>query len=107
MWFGAAGIALSTTAAVTVGTIMDALLVRRFFRGEVRTTPHYALVSETFRTLVAVIPVVGVALLARSWIGAAHGFSGVALHIDGWRVLLGRIRRRAPLGSAGNCSPKW
>ena len=119
MWFGAAGIALSTTAAVTVGTIMDALLIRRFFRGEVRTTCRYPLVSEVIRTLVAVIPVAGVALLSRSWIGAAQGFSGVALrlvlvcgvaavcymacsaalHIDGWRVLLGRIRRRLPLGS--------
>jgi putative peptidoglycan lipid II flippase len=120
-WFGAPGIALSTTAAVTVGTIMDALLVRRFFRGEVRTTPRYPLVSEALRTLIAVIPVVGVALLARSWIGGAQGFSGVtlrlvlvvgaaalsymvcsaALHIDGWHVLLGRLRRRLPLGSAG------
>jgi putative peptidoglycan lipid II flippase len=119
MWFGAAGIALSTTAAVTVGTIMDALLVRRFFRGEVRTTRHYPLVSEILRTLVAVIPVVGIALLAKSWIGGAQGFSSVALrlvlvcgvaavcymacsaalHIDGWRVLLGRLRRRLPAAS--------
>jgi len=119
MWFGAAGIALSTTAAVTVGTIMDALLIRRFFRGEVRTTCRYPLVSEVIRALVAVIPVAGVALLSRSWIGAAQGFSSVALRlvlvcgaaavcymvssavlrIDGWRVLLGRIRHRLPLGS--------
>ena len=119
MWFGAAGIALSTTAAVTVGTIMDALLIRRFFRGEVRTTRRYPLVSETLRTFVAVIPVVGVALLAKSWIGGAQGFSGVALrlvlvcgaaavcymvcsaalHIDGWRVLLGRLRRHLPAAS--------
>lgn len=126
MWFGARGIALSTAAAVTVGTIMDALLVRRFFRGEVRTTPHYPLVSQALRTLVAVIPVAAIALLARSWIGAAQGFTSVALrlvlvcgaaavcymvasaalHIDGWRILLGRIRHRlpagSPLGSAGN-----
>jgi putative peptidoglycan lipid II flippase len=126
MWFGARGIALSTAAAVTVGTIMDALLVRRFFRGEVRTTPHYPLVSQALRTLIAVIPVAGIALLARSWIGAAQGFTSVALrlvlvcgaaavcymvasaalHIDGWRILLGRIRHRlpagSPLGSAGN-----
>jgi hypothetical protein len=104
---------------------MDALLVRKFFRGEVRTTRHYPLVPQTLRTLVAVVPVVGVALLAKSWIGAAQGFTGVALrlvlvcvaaalfymacsaalHIDGWRVLLGRLRRRSlarPLGSAGS-----
>lgn len=121
MWFGAAGIALSTTAAVTVGTVMDVLLVRKFFRGEVRTTRHYPLVSQIARTLCAVIPVIGIALLGKSWIGAAHGFVGVALrlvvvcgaaaacymvcsaalHIDGWRILLGRLRRRLPLGSAG------
>jgi putative peptidoglycan lipid II flippase len=119
MWFGAAGIALSTTAAVTVGTIMDALLIRRFFRGEVRMTRRYPLVSEALRTLVAVVPVVGVALLAKSWIGAAQGFSGVALRlilvcgvaavcymacsaalqIDGWRILLGRLRRRVARGA--------
>jgi len=119
MWFGARGIALSTAAAVTVGTIMDALLVRRFFRGEVRTTPHYPLVSQALRTLIAVIPVAGIALVARSWIGAAQGFTSVALrlvlvcgaaavcymvasaalHIDGWRILLGRIRHRLPAGS--------
>ena len=104
---------------------MDALLIRKFFRGEGRTTPHYPLVPQALRTLIAVIPVVGVALLARSWIGAAQGFTSVALrlvlvcgaaavcymacsavlHIDGWRVLLGRIRHRlplVPLGSAGN-----
>src|SRR5450756_3170914 len=81
MWFGARGIALSTAAAVTVGTIMDALLVRRFFRGEVRTTPHYPLVPQALRTLIAVIPVAGVALLARSWIGAAQGFTSVALRL--------------------------
>jgi putative peptidoglycan lipid II flippase len=118
-WFGAPGIALSTTAAVTVGTIMDALLVRRFFRGEVRTTPHYPLASQALRTLIAVIPVAGIALVARSWIGAAQGFTSVALRlvlvcgaaavcymvcsavlrIDGWRLLLGRIRHRLPLGS--------
>jgi len=124
MWFGAPGIALSTTAAVTVGAVMDALLIRKFFRGEGRTTPRYPLVPEALKTLVAVIPVVGVALLAKSWIGVPQGFSGVALrlvlvcgvaavcymacsavlHIDGWRVLLGRIRHRlplVPLGSAG------
>ena len=121
MWFGAAGIALSTTAAVTVGSIMDALLVRRFFRTEVRTTRHYPLLAETIRTLVAVIPVVGIALLGKSWIGVPQSFTGVALRlvlvcvaaalsfmvasaalrIDGWRILLGRIRRRLPLGSAG------
>jgi peptidoglycan biosynthesis protein MviN/MurJ (putative lipid II flippase) len=116
MWFGAAGIALSTTAAVTVGTIMDGLLVRKFFRGEVRTTPPYPLVQETIKTVVAVIPVIGVALLGKSWIGAPQTFVGMtarllvvcvaaallymaasaALHIDGWRVLLGRLRRRIP-----------
>ena len=126
MWFGAPGIALSTTAAVTVGAVMDALLIRKFFRREGRTTPRYPLVPEALKTLVAVIPVVGVALLAKSWIGVPQGFSGVALrlalvcgvaavcymacsavlHIDGWRLLLGRIRHRlpagSPLGSAGN-----
>ncbi len=126
-WFGAAGIALSTTAAVTVGAIMDALLIRRFFRGEVRTTVRYPLLREALKTLAAVIPVVGVALLCRTWISAAQGFahlalrlvlvcvaaaacymaSSVVLHIDGWRILLGRLRRRivqgdpASLGSAG------
>jgi hypothetical protein len=104
---------------------MDALLVRKFFRGEVRTTPRYPLVSQAFKTVVAVLPVVVVALLTRSWIGAAQGFTGVALrlvlvcgvaavcymacsvalHIDGWRMLLGRIRHRlpaaSPFGSAG------
>ncbi|HWQ21778.1 MAG TPA: murein biosynthesis integral membrane protein MurJ [Clostridia bacterium] len=119
MWFGAAGIALSTTAAVTVGAIMDALLIRRFFRGEVRTTIRYPLLRESLKTLAAVIPVVGVALLCRAWIGAAQGFahlalrlvlvclaaavcymiSSVALHIDGWRILLGRIRRRVTRGN--------
>jgi putative peptidoglycan lipid II flippase len=121
MWFGAAGIALSTTAAVTVGTIMDALLIRRFFRGEVRTTVRYPLLREALKTLVAVIPVVGVAFLCRTWIGAAQGFahlalrlvlaclaaaacymaSSVVLHIDGWRILLGRIRRRVTRGDGG------
>ncbi|RIE11628.1 hypothetical protein SMC3_08735, partial [Candidatus Cryosericum hinesii] len=72
-----------------------------------------------FKTVVAVLPVVGVALLTRSWIGAAQGFTGVALrlvlvcgvaavcymacsvalHIDGWRMLLGRIRHRLPAAS--------
>ncbi len=116
MWFGAAGIALSTTAAVTVGTIMDILLVRKFFRSEVRTTPHYPLASEIARTLVAVIPVIGIALACTTWINGANGFIGLALRlvlvcgaaavgymlasmllrIDGWRILLGRIRHRIP-----------
>jgi len=121
MWFGAPGIALSTTAAVTVGTIMDILLVRKFFRGEVRTTPRYPLVREILKTSLAVLPVIGIAVLAKSWIGVPQTFVGVtlrllvvcvaaalvymaasaALHIDGWRVLLERIKGRLPLGSAG------
>lgn len=113
-WFGAAGIALSTTVAVMIGTIMDVLLVRKFFRGETRTTPRYPLAREALRTLVAVIPVAGIALLCRSWIDTAQGFvqvalrlvpvcvaaalsymvASAALHIDGWRILLGRLRGR-------------
>ena len=123
-WFGAPGIALSTTTAVTIGTIMDAFLIRRFFRGEVRATARFPLGTEVLKTCAAVLPVMAVALLGRSWIGVPGTFVGMALRMvvvvgaaalaymaasawlkcDGWRVLLGRLRRilaSSPLGAAG------
>jgi putative peptidoglycan lipid II flippase len=117
-WLGASGIALSTTVAVTVGMLMDAFLVRRYFRGEVRTAPPYPIAREGAKILIACIPVLGVSLLGRSFIEAGSGFVGmviravlvvggaavvyagasILLRLDSWQVVMNRLRRRA--GSA-------
>ncbi len=114
MGFGAAGIALSSTVAVTVGAVMDALLVQKYFRKAEYTRERYPLVREFSKTLLAVVPVIAVALAGKSWIDGAQGFihlvvrlvvvvAGAAvsymvmskvLQIDGWKVMLGRIKRR-------------
>ncbi|MHB8106428.1 MAG: murein biosynthesis integral membrane protein MurJ [Candidatus Cryosericum sp.] len=119
MRFGAPGIALSSTAAVTVGAIMDVLLLGRYFRGATPVGKPYPLFGEFGKTLIAVVPVVAVALVGKPWIGAGNGFldlvlrlvvvcGGAAvsymvmssvLRIDGWSVMLGRIKRRLPGGS--------
>ncbi len=114
-WMGASGIALSTTVAVTVGMLMDAFLVRRYFRGEVRTAPPYPIAREGAKILIACIPVLGVSLLGRSFIDAGSGFVGmvvravlvvggaaivyagasILLRLDSWQVVMNRLRRKA------------
>lgn len=109
---GAAGIALSSTAAVTVGAIMDALLVQRYFHGAAYTQKQYPLVQELMKTLLAVIPVIVVALAGKPWIDQAQGFlhlavrlvavvvvaavsymvTSSAMKIDGWRIMIRRIQ---------------
>jgi putative peptidoglycan lipid II flippase len=112
--FGAPGIALSTTAAVTVATVLDVLLLHRYFRGAPATGKPYPLLGEIGKTLIAAVPVVAIALVGKPWVDVGKGFitlvlrlvivcgaaAGVymvmsnALHIDGWKIMLGRIKRR-------------
>lgn len=113
-WIGASGISLSTTVAVTVGMLMDAFLVRRYFRGEVRTTPPYPIARESVKILLACIPVLGVSLLGKSFISGGTGFVGmviravivvggagiayavasILLKLDSWQVVMNRLRRK-------------
>jgi len=111
---GARGIALSTTASVTVGAIMDFLLVSRYFRGATYTGRPYPLAHEIVKTLIAVVPVLAIALVGKPWIEATHGFvnlvvrlvlvvgtavlaytvMSVLLHVDGWRLMWRRVQGR-------------
>jgi putative peptidoglycan lipid II flippase len=111
---GARGIALSTTASVTVGAIMDFLLVSRYFRGATYTGRPYPLAREIVKTLIAVVPVLAIALAGKPWIEATHGFvnlverlvlvvgtavlaytvMSVLLHVDGWRLMWRRVQGR-------------
>jgi putative peptidoglycan lipid II flippase len=114
-YLGAAGIALATTITVTLGTIIYALLLRRYFHTEDRATPTYPLWGEMLKTLMATVPVGLIAWLGLSWIAPATAFiplllrtmavCGVAvlayavcsfaLHLDAWHVIMGRFQSLA------------
>lgn len=112
-YLGAAGIALATSVTVAMGTTLYALLLRRYFRAEVRLTPVYPLWSQMLGTLLATIPVGLIAWLGLRWIGPVAAFvpllvrtmavCGIAvlayaacsaiLHLDGWQTIQDRFRR--------------
>ncbi|MGB9667068.1 MAG: murein biosynthesis integral membrane protein MurJ [Candidatus Cryosericum sp.] len=111
-YLGAAGIALATTITVTLGTIIYALLLRRYFRTEDQSAKPYPLTSEVLKTIVATIPVGLIAWLGIGWLNAVTAFipllirtmvvSGVAalayagcsiaLHLDGWQQIIVRFK---------------
>ncbi len=111
-YLGAAGIALATTITVTLGAIIYALLLRRYFRKEDRGTLHYPLWAEMFKTVIASIPVGLIAWLGLNWLAPATAFvplivrtmavgsvavlayaaCSIALHLDGWQQIMGRFQ---------------
>jgi putative peptidoglycan lipid II flippase len=119
-YLGAAGIALATSITVTLGTVIYALLLRRYFRTEDRPTTTYPLWSEMLRTLLATIPVGLIAWLGLRWISPitafiplvvctmavcivaalAYAVCSIALHLDGWQTIQGRFTglTHRPLG---------
>jgi putative peptidoglycan lipid II flippase len=110
-YLGAAGIALATSITVMLGTIIYALLLRRYFRTEDRVTPTYPLWTQMLRILLATVPVGLIAWLGLSWVspvaafiplllrtmavcGAAalaYAVCSIALHLDGWQTIQGRF----------------
>ncbi|MFA4932311.1 MAG: murein biosynthesis integral membrane protein MurJ [Caldisericia bacterium] len=110
-YLGAAGIALATSIIVTLGTIIYALLLRRYFRTEDRLTKAYPLWTQTLRTLLATVPVGLIAWLGLKWVSPvtafipllvrtmaicgvaalAYAVCGIALHLDGWQTIQGRF----------------
>jgi putative peptidoglycan lipid II flippase len=110
-YLGAAGIALATSITVTLGTIIYALLLRRYFRTEDRPTTTYPLWTQTLKTLLATVPVGLIAWLGLRWVNpvtafvplvvrtmavcivAALAYAGcsIALHLDGWQTIQSRF----------------
>jgi putative peptidoglycan lipid II flippase len=110
-YLGAAGIALATSITVTLGTIIYALLLRRYFHTEDRVTGAYPLWTQMLRTLLATVPVGLIAWLGFSWIAPvtafipllvrtmavcglavlAYAVCSIALHLDGWQTIQGRF----------------
>ena len=111
-YLGAAGIALATSITVALGTIIYALLLRRYFRTEDRATRTYALWTQVFKTLLATIPVGLIAWLGLRWISPATAFiplvvrtmavcvaavlayalCSIALHLDAWQAITERFK---------------
>jgi putative peptidoglycan lipid II flippase len=111
-YLGAPGIALATSITVALGTAVYALLLRRYFRAEDRVTPPYPLWAQTFKTVLATIPVGLIAWLGLGWISPVTAFiplllrtmavCGVAvlvyavcsivLRLDGWDTIANRFK---------------
>jgi putative peptidoglycan lipid II flippase len=111
-YLGAAGIALATTITVALGTIIYALLLRRYFRTEDRLTPTYPLWAQMLSTLLATVPVGLIAWLGLSWIAPvtafipllvrtmavcgvaalAYAVCSIALRLDGWQTIADRFK---------------
>lgn len=111
-YLGAAGIALATTITVTLGTIIYALLLRRYFRTEDQSAKPYPLTSEILKTLTATIPVGLIAWLGTGWLNAVTTFipllirtmavcgfaalvyalCSIALRLDGWQQIVIRFK---------------
>jgi putative peptidoglycan lipid II flippase len=114
-YLGAAGIALATTITVTLGTIIYALLLRRYFRTEDGITLTYPLWAQMLMTLLATVPVGLIAWLGLGWItpvttfipllvrtmavcgvaALAYAVCSIALRLDGWQTIQGRFTRLA------------
>jgi putative peptidoglycan lipid II flippase len=111
-YLGAAGIALATTITVTLGTIIYALLLRRYFHAEDRVTLAYPLWREMLKTLLATVPVGLIAWLGLGWIAPVTAFisllvrtmavcgvavfayaaCSIALRLDGWQTIMDRFK---------------
>ncbi|MFZ2413607.1 MAG: murein biosynthesis integral membrane protein MurJ [Candidatus Cryosericum sp.] len=111
-YLGASGIALATSITVMLGSIVYALVLRRYFRAEDRATPTYPLGAQILRTLLATIPVGLIAYLGLQWIGLvssfmpllgrtmavctiaviAYAMCSIALHLDGWQAIIDRFK---------------
>jgi putative peptidoglycan lipid II flippase len=111
-YLGAAGIALATTITVTLGTVIYALLLRRYFRSEDRTITPYPLWGEALKILVATLPVGLIAWLGLAWLkgvtafipllartmvvcavaALAYAVCSIVLHLDGWQTIAGRFK---------------
>jgi putative peptidoglycan lipid II flippase len=110
-YLGAAGIALATTITVSLGTVIYALLLRRYFRTEDHLTTAYPLWTQLLRTLLATVPVGFIAWLGLRWItpvtafipllartvavcgvaAVAYAVCSMALRLDGWQTIQGRF----------------
>jgi putative peptidoglycan lipid II flippase len=111
-YLGAAGIALATTITVTLGTVIYALLLRRYFRTEDRTITPYPLWGEALKILLATLPVGLIAWLGLAWLkgvtafipllartmvvcavaALAYAVCSIVLHLDGWQTIAGRFK---------------
>jgi putative peptidoglycan lipid II flippase len=111
-YFGAAGIALATSITVALGTIVCALLLRRYFHSEDRVTALYRLWPQMLKTVLATVPVGLIAWLGLRWITPvtafipllvrtmgvcgvavlAYAVCSVVLHLDGWQTIANRFK---------------
>jgi putative peptidoglycan lipid II flippase len=111
-YLGAPGIALATSITVMLGTVVCALLLRRYFRTEDSSTPPYPLWPQMFRTMLATVPVGLIAWLGLGWInpviafiplllrtmticGAAvlaYAVCSIVLHLHAWQTIANRFR---------------
>jgi putative peptidoglycan lipid II flippase len=111
-YLGASGIALATSIAVMLGAIVYALVLRRYFRTEDRSTPTYPLGAQILRTLLCTVPVGFIAYVGLKWIGPVSSFMpllgrtmavciiaviayavcSIALHLDGWHAIVDRFK---------------
>jgi putative peptidoglycan lipid II flippase len=111
-YLGAAGIALATSITVTLGTVIYALLLRRYFRVEDRLSPTYPLWTQMIRTLLATVPVGLIAWLGLRWMSPVAAFiplllrtmavccvaalvyvvCSITLRLDGWQTIADRFK---------------
>jgi putative peptidoglycan lipid II flippase len=112
-YLGAAGIALATSITVTIGTVVYALLLRRYFRAEDPTAPRYGLWKQLLGTVAAAVPVGVIAAVGLRWLSSvtafvpllvrtmvvcvaaalSYGALSALLRLDGWTSITARFTR--------------
>jgi putative peptidoglycan lipid II flippase len=111
-YLGAAGIALATSVTVALGTVVYALLLRRYFRKEDHATRIYPLWTQILKTILATVPVGLIAWLGLPWVRrptafiplltrtmavcgvavVAYAVCSIFLHLDGWQAITHRFK---------------